>query len=140
MIGLVPEIHEHGQLLRRHLLRDLLQHPGRRALLGQGRNNDFTVFQMPDRPGPHATPARLIDRLKLLQRGDDLRRRGEVRALHEGEEIFRFRLRILEQVLGRGSDLSGVVRGDIGGHAHGNARRAVQQHHGKPGRQGFRFV
>ena len=112
---------------RRQLVHHHLPLPARKALYG------------PARAHPHRAAAVGIGLAHLGARRDDLAAAGEVRALdvfhHPGEREFGF---ADERDRGVG-DFGQVVAGNLGGHAHGDARGAVQQHHRQARRQQLRL-
>ena len=56
---------------------------------------------------------------------------GEVRALEVAHQTDAGERRIVDQGDGGGDDLAQVVRRDVGGHAHGDARAAVDEQVGE---------
>ena len=61
-------------------------------------------------------------------RRDDFAAGRQIRALHVLHERARLRIGLVEQVDAGLRDLAQVVRRDVGGHAHRDALRAVEQH------------
>ena len=66
---------------------------------------------------------------------DDLAAGGEVGAGHELHQVVEVGGRMIDEVAERLHDLDEVVRGDVGGHADGDAGRTVDQEVGQGGRQ-----
>ena len=58
---------------------------------------------------------------------EDETRCREIRALHQADHFARVRIRFLYQQNGGVDDLGEIVRRNIGGHAHRDARRSVDQ-------------
>ena len=78
--------------------------------------------------GPHQEAAasravRLVQSLASVDKPGG----GEVRPLHDGQNLFQLRLRFFHQQNRRRHNLGQVVRRNVGGHAHGDAVRAVDQ-------------
>ena len=72
--------------------------------------------------------------------GVDEAARGEVRPLDHLHEVVHAGLRIVQQDLQSVAELAQVVRRNVGGHAHGDARGAVKQQIGHLGGQDGRFL
>src|SRR5690606_8733139 len=60
---------------------------------------------------------------------------GEIRTLDVAHELVHRAVRMGDQVFDGGRDLAQVVGRDVGGHADGDAARAVDQQVGQLGRQ-----
>ena len=84
------------------------------------------------RPGP-------VDLLQLVWRIQDLAAGREVRALHAPAQLRVAEVVVVEQLDQRRADLAEVVRRDVGGHADGDAGRAVDQQVRDPRRQDDRL-
>ena len=140
MVRFVAQVLDHRQLLREHLLRDLLQHLGARDLVREGGHDDRAVLALEARAHPNASGSALVHCDELVARGDDLGIGREVRAAHVLAEIADGNLRLVEEPDAGGDDLAQVVRGNVGRHADRDSRRTVQQHVREPGREQLRLV
>ena len=65
----------------------------------------------------------------------DIGARWEIGAFDRPHQLFCGGVRVVDQADNGVADLSQVVGRDVGGHTHGDARRAVDQHVGQAGRQ-----
>jgi hypothetical protein len=86
-------------------------------------------------PQLEATAAALVGLADVGRRGDELAAARKVGAGDVGQQVGHRRLGVLDGVDGGAGDLAQVVGRDLGGHAHGNARGAVEQHEGQARRQ-----
>ena len=68
VVGLVAQVLDHRQLLRTHLLGDLLEHLRTRHLVRQLGHDDLAVLDLVAGAGAKAAVARLVDPLQLLAR------------------------------------------------------------------------
>ena len=128
VIGFVAQVFEHRQLLRAHLVRDLLDDLFPGDLVGQRGDDDVAVFYDVHAAAAHRAVAGRVHRLELVFRRDDLGSGREVRAFDVPAKLGDARLGLVEQADAGGRDFAQVVRRNIGGHAHGDSGRAVQQH------------
>ena len=132
------------EVARPHQVLDLLRDRGDRRLVGHLGDDDAgravaTLLDLGHRPqldrappGPHGVQDPLAS--------EDQGAGREVRALDELHQVVRGGLGVLEQV-GRGVDhLAQVVGRDVGGHAHGDALGAVDEHVREPGREDRRLL
>ena len=98
------------------------------------------VLGLPARPQPHPAPPRLIG----VQNGGMALDRdapsGEVRSRHQLHQLLGRRLGPVQQHLAGVDQFADIVRRDRGGHAHGDAGRAVGQQVGETGRQNHRLL
>ena len=127
VVGFVADVLQPGQLLGPHLRRDLLDHLGRRYLVGQGLDDEVGVVLAPHRTRADAAGAVLVHRTQVGGRGDDLRLGGVVRAAYVLAQVGDRRVRIVDQADAGTDDLVEVVRRHVGGHAHRDAGGAVEQ-------------
>ena len=137
-----------GLLAAAHLrvaqLLDLFQH-----LLGRDTMRQLIDNQLPLAPGQfldviagtHAdgAPAAAVGLGQVGTAADDLAAAREVGAGHDLHQRLVRQLRIADEGNGGLGHLHQVVRGNLGGHGHGNARGAVEQDHRQPRRQQFRL-
>ncbi len=135
VVGFVAQVLDHRQFLGLHLLGDLLQHLGRRYLVGQGGDDDLAVFLFPDRAHLDRAGAGFVHLQQFVRGGDDFRVGREIRAPDVLAELGDGRLGLLQQPDAGGHHLAQVVRRNVGGHADRDADAAVQQHVGQPRRQ-----
>ena len=140
VVGLVAQVLHHRQLLREHLLRDLLQHLRARDLVREGEHDDRAVLALETRAHPHAARSALVHRDEIFARGDDLGLGREVRAANVIAEIADGSLRLVEEPDAGGDDLAQVVRRNVRRHADRDSRRPVQQHVREAGREQLRLV
>src|ERR1700682_943355 len=102
---------ERGTMTR---LVDLLQDATRGDLVGERRDDDVAVLDLPGRARLEGADTFLVELLEVGARGDDLSARGQVRApdvLHErGGRGFR----IFQQMDCGGCDLAQGMGGDVG--------------------------
>ena len=130
--------------LRVAQLLDLFQH-----FLGRDAMRQLVDNQLPLAPGQfldvvagtHAdgTPAAAVGLGQVRTAADDLATPREVRARHDLHQRLVRQLRIADEGDSRLGHLHQVVRGDLGGHGHGDARGTVEQDHRQPRRQQFRL-
>ena len=139
MVGFIPQIFHQGQLLGVHLRRHLLQDAIAGSLVGQRGDDHIAVLVLPAGPQAHASRAGLIHRQKLVSRRDDLRLRGEIRAGDVFAQVVDRAFRRLQQQDAGPGHFPQIVRGDVRRHAHGDARRPVQQHIGQARGQQLRL-
>ncbi len=139
VIRLVAQVLDHRELLRAHLLRDLLHHLGRRDLMWERGNDDIAVFDLVSGARLETTDALVVKLLQIRARRDDLRagrQIGTLDELHQG----RGRLRgILQQGDTGIGNFPQIVRRNVGCHAHGDARRTIQQQVRQSRRQNLRL-
>ncbi len=74
------------------------------------------------------TAAGLVHRQQFVARGDDFRVGRIIRAAHVFAQVGDGGVRIIQQADASAGDFAQVMRRNIGGHAHGDAHRAVEQH------------
>ena len=146
--GVVPDVGDTGQLAGVHQLGDLERQVVRvdhvRQLGDHQQGPPAAVFlDVDDRAHDHRAatgPVRVLDPLAP----DDQRPVGEVGTLHplQGrlEQLLGAGLGVLQRPLHGGGDLTQVVGRDVGGHADGDAGRAVDQQVREPGRQDDRLL
>ncbi len=127
VIRLVAHVLHHRQLLGVHLLRDLLLDLRAGAHEGEGGDDDVAVFLLPLRALADGAVAGLVHLADLRGRRDDLRGGREVGTLDVSRELRQRGLGVVEQLEAGADHLAHVVRRDVGGHADGDARRAVEQ-------------
>ena len=140
--GLVADVRDAGEATLLDQLGDLLREGVGVDLVGQlGDDQALPVvdlLHLDDRAHDDRTAAGAVGVLDALAAQDE-RAGREVRALdalHERlEQLLARRLRVLQVPLGARGDLPQVVRRDVGGHADGDARGAVDQQVGEPARQ-----
>ena len=135
MVGLIPQIGDHRQLLGLHLGSDLFEDLGTRSLMGQSVNDDLPILHPVERPHTDGALAGLVDFTDLGAGGDDLGMGGIIRPLHMGHQIRHCGGRILQQRHTGMGHLAGIVGRDIGSHAHRYAGHTVEQNMGQTGRQ-----
>ena len=137
-----------GLLAAAHLriaqLLDLFQH-----LLGRDAMWKLVDNQLPLAPGQfldviagtHAdgAPAAAIGLGQVRTAADDLAAAREVGAGHDLHQRLVRQLRVADESDGGLGHFHQVVRRDLGGHGHGNARGAVEQDHRQPRRQQLRL-
>ena len=118
-----------GQVVRIDLVRQLGDHQARAVV--DLLHTDHRAL----RDGAAARAVGLLDPLVA----QDLRARGEVRALDPLDELLQqglaVHVRVLQVPLDAVRHLAQVVRRDVRGHAHRDARGAVDQQVREPGRQ-----
>ena len=133
-VALVAQVGDALDLLVAHEVRDLLDQRGLVHLVGQLRDDDLRPPPVPllhrrarvHRDAAVALAIGVPDLLAVLPHQGDAGR-GEVRPLHELQQVVERRLRVLDQQHRRVDDLLQVVRRDVRRHPHGDARGAVQQ-------------
>ena len=130
VIRLVADVLDHRQLLLAHLRGDLLDDLVARDLVGQlGDDDDALVLVfLVDRARLEAAVAGVVDVEQLRARRDDLAAGRQIRTLHVLHERARLRVGLIEQMDAGLRDFAQVVRRNVGGHADGDALRAVEQH------------
>ena len=137
---LVAQVADPLDPLLAHQLGDLLHQPGLVDLVGDLGDDDRLALGLgvgldggagADADG--AAPV-LVDLLDAVAAQDDAGG-GEVRAGDEAHQLGHGGLGVVDQVDRRVDHLAHVVRRDVGGHAHGDAGRAVDQQVGEAGRQ-----
>src|SRR5262249_57312399 len=106
----------------------------------QRADHDLAVLDLPPRALTDRAVAGLVHLADLRERGDDLPFGREVRTFDVFGELGDGEIGIVEQLDARGDDFAHVVRWDVGGHADGDARRAVEQHVRKARRQKLRLL
>ena len=127
MIGFVPDIFDHGQLLQLHLAADLLQDLAARHLEGQRIDDDLAVLDRVGGAGLEAAAARFVHLHEVGPRRYDLARRGKVGSLDVGHDLAGAEFRIVQERDASVDHLAQIVRRDVGGHADGDSRAAVEQ-------------
>ena len=127
VVGLVTQVLQPGQLLVAHLGGDLLQDAVARDLIGQMGDDDVALLQFVAGALAQAAVAGLIEPADLLGGGDDRRRRGIVGAGDEGHQVKHSGPGMVEEVDAGPRHLAQVMGWDVGGHAHGDTRRPVEQ-------------
>ena len=88
--------------------------------------------------GAHADAAfaGFVELEQVFGRGDDVAAAGEIGGGSVLHQLGGGERGLFEQGYSGGGNFAQVVRRDFGGHAHGNAGGAVEQHHGQAGGQG----
>ena len=145
VIRFVADVHQHRQLARLHLRGDLFQHLRRRHLVRQPGDDDVrhsaavaVLAHVVGTGAQRAAPAGVALE-DFLRRRDDGAVGGEVRARHVRHQLGGACRGVVEQVDAGVRHFAQVVRGDVRGHAHGDAGAAVQQHHRQTRRQQLRL-
>ena len=120
------------EIARADQVLDLLGHRGNRRLVRHLGDDDPSgsvapLFDVSHRPQLDRAPSGAQGVQDSLATQDE-RAGREVRALDELHQVVRRGVRVLEQVGGGVDDLTQVVRRNVGGHAHGDALGAVDQH------------
>jgi len=146
--GLVPDVRDAADLAVLDQLGDLLREVVRVDLVRQGRDDErlppLDVLLDLDH-GAHGDRA-AAGAVRLLDAppADDERPGGEVRALDPGdqalEQLLVARLGVPQRPLDPLDHLAEVVRGDVGRHADGDPRRAVDEQVGEPRRENLRLL
>ena len=143
--GEIPDVHQVRHLAAEHDVANLLDE----LRLVDGVRHARDVEQLaaarrrPALPGAaDADRARAgaIDLLQLGRRIENVPASREVRPLHPAAELNRRQIRIVEQLDEGRAHLVEVVRRDVRGHAHGDARRAVHQQVRDAGGQHHRLL
>ena len=134
MVGFVADVFQPRQLLGAHLRGDLLDHLGRRHLVGQRVDHDVLAFLLEGGAGTHAAVAGFVDGAQVGQRRDDLRRGRIVGAAHVFAQVGDGGIGVVKQADAGADDFIEVMWRHIGGHAHGDAGGAVQQQVRQAGR------
>jgi hypothetical protein len=129
----LPAVNKVGDLLLDDLDRRLVREFGDDDPRGSTRL--FDLGHRPHLHGPLTGPVGVEDPLATEDGGS----RREVGALHELHQIVRRRLGILDDVQGGVDHLAQVVGRNVGGHAHGDALRAVDKEVGEAGGQDHRL-
>ena len=137
-------LHQVGDLLGEARLVDLERQLGdddRRALAARLLERDCGLHHDP----AAAVGVHVADRVDLLPlagdrvstsiEAEDRRAGREVGPVHEAAQLVVGQCRVVDQRDRCVDDLAQVVRRDVGGHAHGDARRAVDQQVGQLCRQ-----
>ena len=127
VIRLVAQVFDHRQLLRAHLLGDLLEHFRARGLPRQRLDDDAVIFHDIGRTRLEAAGALLIEIDQVGAWRDDLGARRQIRALHKLHQRAGRRLGLFEQVDTGVSHFAQVVRRNIGRHTDRDAGRAIEQ-------------
>ena len=97
------------------------------------------VLDMRGRTGGQRAAAGLVGLTNAVASDDDAAARP-VRTRHVAHELLQRGVRMRHQMLGRIDDLAQVMRGHVRGHAHGDARAAVDQQVRDGGRQHGRLL
>ena len=131
------------ELLGEHELLDLLDDALLADAVGQLGDHDALAargdrLDAGGRAHPERAAAGLVGVADAVE-PDDLAAGRQVGAGDEAHQVVERRLRVGDQVLERLDHLDEVVRGDVGGHADRDARRAVDQQVGDRGRQDDRL-
>ena len=71
----------------------------------------------------------------VFRGGNDVRTASKIRALDVFQQFCDRHVRLFQQSDGGLGDFVQIVRRDFRGHAHGNARSAIEQNHGQTGGQ-----
>jgi len=106
----------------------------------QGRNHDVAVFPLIYSPHSKLPGTGLVHGEDFFARCNDLCGCWQIRPLNKATQILGVCFRVVKKVdacLGR---FDQVMGGDVCGHAHGNARSAVEQQIWQSGRQSNRFI
>ncbi len=128
-VRLVTDVADVLDLLGANELRHRLDERGLVDLVGDLGDHDGGLLRVVLDPRPATHPdaaAARLERLPDAVAADDATR-GEVGALHVLHELGRIDGRVLDHGDERIDYLAQVVRGHVGGHAHGNARGAVDE-------------
>ncbi len=134
VIGFVPQILHHGELLGLHLVGDLAEDLVPRNLERQGGDDDVALFHLKGGPQAERSGTGLVDLPDFGPGRDDLRVIGKIGTLDGFVDLIVRDLGIVEQLDARPHDLAHVVRRNVGRHAHGDARGPVQEHVRQPRR------
>jgi hypothetical protein len=115
------------------------------SAVGDGRDDNlfavpFELLLLPLPLHPDGALPVLVDLAQRGPVGDDLAAEREVRPLHLVEQVGDGGVRLVDQQDGRLQHLGQVVRGDLRGHADGDAGGAVDQQVREPGRQHHRLA
>ena len=92
----------------------------------------FALFNFHPAAHFHRAAARMVGVVQTFARVDETGS-GKIRPLHVFHEVVHAALGIVQQQLERVAEFAQIVRRNVGGHAHGNARRAVEQQVGHLG-------
>ncbi len=139
-VGLVPQIRDVRDLLVAHQVGDLLDQARLVDLEGDLRHDDLRLaargLLLDLRPRPHDDaaapgPVALVDAVAPVHEAA----RREVRTPDMSLQLRHVAVRVVHQMLHRRRDLREVVGRHVGGHADGDARRAVDEQVGEPRRQ-----
>ena len=129
------------KILLAHQVSDPFDQPRLVDLVGQLGNDDRLtiaapthVLEMRASANRKPTAPALVSRGNFLSAVDDAGRR-EVRTRHQLHQVSQPDVGFLDYRETCVDDLGEIVRWDVGGHAHRNARGAVDQQVGDPGRQ-----
>ena len=145
--GVVADVGDAGEAPRVHQFRDLGGQVVGVAHVGQLRDRDAltpggVLLQFHDGPHDHRSASRAVSVLDAAP-PDDQPATGEVGALDAGhrglEEFLPGGVGMGQRPLDGVVDLAQVVGGDVGGHAHRDARGAVHEEVREPRRQHRRF-
>ena len=142
--GHVLDVEERRQLARQDDVGDALDQGGLVDRVGDAGDEQRPAaardrLPLPGRAKTDRAGAGPVDLLQLVGGVEDLSAGREVRALHVATELRAAEIRVVEQLDQRGAHLAEVMRRDVGGHADGNAGRAVDQQIREPRRQDDRF-
>ena len=143
LVGLVTDLLDSGNFLLAGQQGDLLHAAGLVHAVGQFRDHDGIASRpfLDFRPGPElnrsAAGAVGLDHAGFTH---NLRGGGEVRSGQVLHQRVNADIGLVAQGQRRVNDLAQVMRRNVGGHAHGDARGAVHQQIGKPGRQHGGFL
>ncbi len=140
MVRLIAQVLHHRQLFCAHLRRDLLQHLGAGYLIRKLRDNHFAVFQFINGASAEGAIAALINLPQIAARRNDFGAAGEVRPLDVFADVAQCRVGIFQQMDACCDHFAQIVRRNIGGHAHGDAGAAIEQHVGHARREQHRLV
>ena len=130
-VGGVVDVADFGQLLVTHQLAELLQQALTVHLVGNflHHNGGAAVLLFLDlafRADGEVAVAGFVGIKNALLAHDEAAR-GEVGAGHGGEQVLRRAIRVIDHEAGGVDGLAQVVGRDVGGHADGDAVRAVDQ-------------
>src|SRR6185437_5508495 len=130
-VGEVLEVGDAGDLLRLDEVLDPGDDLFRADAVGQLGDDDaglarVQLLDLGGGAGLEYAPAGLVGLPDAVEAGDVAAGR-QVRARDVLHQLRERRVRVLQQVAGGGDDLGEVVRRHVGGHAHGDPGRAVDQ-------------
>ena len=130
-VAFVAHVGDAFDLLGLHQLRDALDQLGLVDLVGNFRHHDVLAVLpglLDRRLGPHreAAASRLVGLLDSLT-PRDVPARWQIRPRNQLHHFFQRGFRLFDHQHRGVNDLPQVVRRNVGGHAHGDAARAVHQ-------------
>ena len=144
LVGLVAQVADAVDLLLVHQVGDLFDQRRLVHRIGDFGDDDPLAVVLPLHhlrlaPQLEVPPSRFVHRADRRQAAQRAAGR-EVRTLHMLHQVGDGRLGMVDQMDHAVYDFAGVVRGNVGGHADGDARRTVDQQIGQPRRQDLRFL